>query len=219
MHGAQLMTHAIHSTDGCDEYFGSRWRCKNRSGTCRECKTGPTGENSTARKVRFLRKGCSSSARDSDRETCKVKKVEKRPITTRRSLSRRVKRQCSTRDTTTFSKSEESLLISLSDSQESQKGGPEPASTQAVELPLKRSRDDDDEQGEADAEAVDEKLAIVPAPEVLNFKEAEDDAPAKPEVGTGWNELEMGLYEKGLQIFGKNRYQSLIIRKIMSGKH
>lgn len=149
-------------------------------------------------------------------KAAKVKKVEKRPITTRRSLSRRVKRQCPPRDTTAFGKSEESL-ISLSDSQESLKGQP---ASQPVELPLKRSRadnddDEDDEQGEANAEAVDEKLAIVPAPEVLNFKEAEDDAPAKPEVGAGWNELEMGLYEKGLQIFGKNRYELLIMRMIM----
>lgn len=29
----------------------------------------------------------------------------------------------------------------------------------------------------------------------------------KVEVGLGWSELEMGLYEKGLQVFGRNRYQ------------
>lgn len=29
----------------------------------------------------------------------------------------------------------------------------------------------------------------------------------KVEVGVGWSELEMGLYEKGLQVFGRNRYQ------------
>lgn len=30
----------------------------------------------------------------------------------------------------------------------------------------------------------------------------------KVEVGEGWSVLEMGLYEKGLQIFGKNRYKT-----------
>jgi len=161
-------------------------------------------------------------------EVSKEKKPEKRPSATRRSLSRRVKRQCPPRDISPFLKpqlSQEESVISLdSDSQDSLKG--EPASKpieagQDPQLPSKRPRttkdDDDIDQGEDDAlresEAVDEKLAIVPAPEVLNFRESE--APGVPtaeiEVGVGWSEMEMGLYEKGLQIFGRNRYVPLLL--------
>lgn len=155
----------------------------------------------------------------------KEKKPEKRPSATRRSLSRRVKRQCPPRDIPPFLKSplsQEEPAVSLeSDSQDSQKGKPISKSIEAVEdeLPLKRSRiakhdnvecnDKREDNVLPEGKIGDEKLAIVPIPEVLNFKEADDEAPGemvKPEVGVGWSDMEMGLYEKGLQMFGKNRY-------------
>lgn len=91
-------------------------------------------------------------------------------------------------------------------------------------MPSKRpytSNDDDNEcndQGDDDTsregEIADMNVAIVPIPEVLSYKEGQDEAPdeaVKPEVGVGWSELELGLYEKGLQIFGKNRYVTSLV--------
>lgn len=88
-----------------------------------------------------------------------------------------------------------------------------------VKVPSKRPctlNDDENErndQGDDDTsregEIADMNIALVPIPEVFSYKEGQDEAPdeaAKPEVGVGWSQLELGLYEKGLLIFGKNRY-------------
>ena len=68
------------------------------------------------------------------------------------------------------------------------------------------------DQGEDDSsregEAADENISLVPVPEVLGYKEEQAEAAdntARAEVGVGWSEMEKGLYEKGLQIFGRNR--------------
>lgn len=73
--------------------------------------------------------------------------------------------------------------------------------------------DDENDVGEDDTsregETADEKLAILPVPEVLGYKEGQDGVPGDtpiPDVGVGWSEMEKGLYEKGLQMFGRNRY-------------
>lgn len=78
------------------------------------------------------------------------------------------------------------------------------------------SNDDDiecNDQGEDDSsregETVDEKISLVPVAEVLCYEEGQAEAPgdtAKAEVGVGWSIMEKGLYDKGLQIFGGNRY-------------
>ena len=78
------------------------------------------------------------------------------------------------------------------------------------------SNDDDiecNDQGEDDSsregETVDEKVSLVPVAEVLCYEEDQAEAPddtAKAEVGLGWNAMEKSLYDKGLQIFGGNRY-------------
>ena len=86
-------------------------------------------------------------------------------------------------------------------------------------MPAKRpctANEDDNEcndQGDDDTsregEIADMNVALVPIPQVLSYKEGQDEAAdetAKPEVSVGWSELELGLYEKGLQIFGRNRY-------------
>jgi hypothetical protein len=95
-------------------------------------------------------------------------------------------------------------------------------------VPSKRpytANDDDNEcndQGDdgtsREAEIADMNVAIVPIPEVLSYREGQDEAPdeaAKPEVGVGWSELELGLYEKGLQVFGKNRYVISPVRLLL----
>lgn len=67
----------------------------------------------------------------------------------------------------------------------------------------------------ADCEVSKVKNEIVPVSELDGKEERillleDGGAPSnivKVEVGLGWSELEMGLYEKGLQVFGRNRYQ------------
>lgn len=67
----------------------------------------------------------------------------------------------------------------------------------------------------ADCEVSKVKNEIVPISELDGKEERillleDGGAPsyiAKVEVGLGWSELEMGLYEKGLQVFGRNRYK------------
>lgn len=76
--------------------------------------------------------------------------------------------------------------------------------------------DDDiecNDQGEDDSsregETADEKVSLVSVPEVLYHSEGQAEGPGdatEAEVGVGWSEMEKGLYEKGLQIFGRNRY-------------
>ncbi|KAG0563224.1 hypothetical protein KC19_8G013400 [Ceratodon purpureus] len=177
----------------------------------------------------------------------KEKKLEKRPSATRRSLSRRVKRQCPPRDVPSFLKpqlSQEESAISLdSESQDSpkeespllkedesphQEKASESNEAGQVKVPSKRPctlNDDENErndQGDDDTsregEIADMNIALVPIPEVFSYKEGQDEAPdeaAKPEVGVGWSQLELGLYEKGLLIFGKN--SCLIARNLLRG--
>jgi hypothetical protein len=94
----------------------------------------------------------------------------------------------------------------------------EPGEAGQVKVPSKRpytANDDDNEcndQGDdgtsREAEIADMNVAIV------GQDEAPDEA-AKPEVGVGWSELELGLYEKGLQVFGKNRYVISPVRLLL----
>jgi len=75
----------------------------------------------------------------------------------------------------------------------------------------------------ADCEVSKVKNEIVPISELDGKEERillleDGGAPsyiAKVEVGLGWSELEMGLYEKGLQVFGRN--SCLIARNMLQG--